>query len=83
LQKAPPRKPSAYLKKVYCDSIVQSVTSLQYLVQVVGADRVVVGTDYPMAMGDFESVAKVMRLDLSVAQRELILGGNAKKALPL
>jgi aminocarboxymuconate-semialdehyde decarboxylase len=81
LQKIIARKPSEYLKQLYFDTIVHSVAALQYLVQVVGADRVVIGTDYPMAMGDFDSVAKVMQLDLSDAQRALVLGGNAKKAL--
>jgi len=36
-----------------------------------------------MAMGDFEPVAKVKKLDLSTAERELILGGNAARALSL
>jgi aminocarboxymuconate-semialdehyde decarboxylase len=69
------------LKKIYFDTIVHSVTALRYLVSVVGADRVVIGTDYPMAMGDFESVKKVTELDLPAAKRELILGGNAARAL--
>jgi aminocarboxymuconate-semialdehyde decarboxylase len=74
-------KPSGYLKRLYFDTIVHSTAALQYLVKVVGADRVVIGTDYPMAMGDFESVQKVMQLDLPAAERELILGGNAARAL--
>jgi len=83
LKKVISRKPSDYLKQLYFDSIVHSVLALQYLVQVVGADRVVVGTDYPMGMGDFDSIAKVMQLELSAEERELILGGNAKKSLQL
>ena len=83
LQKQLPQKPSEYLKKLYFDTIVHSVAALQYLVHVVGADRVVIGTDYPMAMGDFDSVNKVMRLELSDAQRAQILGGNAVTAVKL
>jgi aminocarboxymuconate-semialdehyde decarboxylase len=83
LQKAIPNKPSAYLKKLYFDTIVHSVAALQYLVQVAGAERVVIGTDYPMAMGDFEPVSKVMQLELSDAQRGQILGANAARALHL
>ena len=83
LKKVIPDKPSEYLKKLYFDCIVHSVAALQFLVQVVGADRVVVGTDYPMAMGDFESVRKVKQLDLADDQREKILGGNAARALNL
>ena len=83
LKKVMSRKPSEYLKQLYFDTIVHSVAALQYLVHVVGAERVVVGTDYPMAMGDFDPVAKVMQLELSEAQREQILGGNAARALNL
>ena len=75
--------PSTYLKKLYFDSIVHSVAALQYLVQVTGADRVVIGTDYPMAMGDFESVNKINQLNLSQAERSQVLGGNAARALNL
>jgi aminocarboxymuconate-semialdehyde decarboxylase len=77
------QRPSEYLSRLYFDSIVHSVPALQYLVEVAGADRVVVGTDYPMAMGDFQSVAKVNQLHLSEAQRSQILGGNAARALHL
>ncbi len=77
------QRPSEYLSRLYFDSIVHSVAALQYLVEVAGADRVVVGTDYPMAMGDFQSVAKVNQLHLSEAQRSQILGGNAARALHL
>ena len=83
LQKTIPQKPSEYLKKMYFDTIVHSVTALQYLVQVVGAERVVIGTDYPMGMGDFESVKKVLDLDVTTYEREQILGGNAAAALRL
>jgi len=81
LKKIIARKPSEYLKQLYFDTIVHSVAALQYLVQVVGADRVVIGTDYPMAMGDFDSLTKVMQLELSDTERGQILGGNAARVL--
>ena len=83
LQKQLPKKPSEYLRKLYFDTIVHSVAALRYLVQVSGADRVVLGTDYPMAMGDFATVDKVMQLEISDAERAQILGGNAARALNL
>ena len=83
LRKTLPQKPSEYLKKLYFDTIVHSLSALQYLVQVVGADRVVIGTDYPMGMGDFDTVNKVMQLDLADGERQKILGGNAAQALNL
>jgi aminocarboxymuconate-semialdehyde decarboxylase len=83
LQKRLAKKPSEYLKKLYLDTIVHSVAALRYLVQVAGSDRVVLGTDYPMAMGDFATVDKVMQLEISDAERAQILGGNAARALNL
>ena len=77
------QRPSEYLKKLYFDSIVHSVAALQYLVQIVGADRVVVGTDYPMAMGDFEPIRKINLLNLTDEERSQVLGSNAARALNL
>ena len=77
------QKPSEYLKRIYFDSIVHSVAALQYLIRVVGADRVVIGTDYPMAMGDFEPVDKINMLNLSEEERKQVLGGTAAIALNL
>jgi aminocarboxymuconate-semialdehyde decarboxylase len=75
------QKPSAYLKKIYFDSIVHSVSALQYLARVVGIHQVVIGTDYPMAMGDFEPVQKIKSLNLTEEERDEILGVNAARAL--
>jgi aminocarboxymuconate-semialdehyde decarboxylase len=83
LKKTIPHKPSEYLKKMYFDTIVHSVAALDYLVKVVGSDRVVLGTDYPMGMGDFDTVHKVMQLSGSDFDREQILGVNACHALNL
>lgn len=83
LKQVVPRKPSEYLKRIYFDSIVHSVEALRYLVQVVGADRVVVGTDYPMAMGDFHPIEKIEALSLEASESDRILGGNAARALNL
>jgi aminocarboxymuconate-semialdehyde decarboxylase len=83
LKRTIPQKPSEYLRKLYFDTIVHSASALDYLVKVVGADRVVMGTDYPMAMGDFDCVQKVRDLQLSNAERDLILGANAAQALKL
>jgi aminocarboxymuconate-semialdehyde decarboxylase len=83
LKKIIPHKPSEYLRKLYFDSIVHSAAALQYLIQVVGADRVVLGTDYPMTMGDFEPVHKINSLTLTDQERSQVLGANAARALNL
>jgi aminocarboxymuconate-semialdehyde decarboxylase len=83
LNKVIPQKPSAYLKKLLFDTIVHSVAALQYLVEVVGPERIVVGTDYPMAMGDFAPVSKIELLNISELERTRILATNAAHALNL
>ena len=77
------QKPSEYLKKIYFDTILHSVAAIEYLIRAVGADRVVIGSDYPMAMGDFDPVGKIKDLKISEQERQQVLGSNAAKALNL
>ncbi|MDP1804030.1 MAG: amidohydrolase family protein, partial [Acidimicrobiales bacterium] len=80
----PDRAPSSYLSQVYVDCLVYDAAHLGFLVQQLGADHVVVGTDYPYDMGDEDAVALVRAMtDLPAASRELILGGNAARLLRL
>ena len=46
------RKPSDYLRHIYYDSITYNLGALQYLVSVVGADHVMLGTDWPHQVHD-------------------------------
>jgi len=81
LRKHIDKKPSEYLRRFYYDTIVHSAAALDYLIRMVGAERVVIGTDYPMAMGDFDPVARIAQLDISADERRAILEGNAARAL--
>ncbi len=76
-----PKAPSEYLKQVWFDSLVFSPLALRHLVDEVGADRVVLGTDYPFDMG---SDAQQPWLDVLTAQeRLLVLRNNAETLLGL
>lgn len=71
-------RPSSYLKKLWFDSIVYDQRTLNYLVDTVGADRVLYGSDYPFLIGDMVGVLD--RVDhLPTAQAEAVRGGNAKR----
>jgi aminocarboxymuconate-semialdehyde decarboxylase len=51
---------------------------LEYLVDLVGVERVMMGTDYPFDMQEFEPVSFVeSATKLSASERKKILGGNA------
>lgn len=71
------KSPSEYLKLFYYDALTHSSETLSYLVAFAGAERVMVGTDYPFNMGEMEPLKRLQEIDLSEAQRELIKGGNA------
>ncbi len=42
------RSPTEYLRTLWYDSCVYDPRALQYLAETVGADRIVLGTDYPV-----------------------------------
>ncbi|MCA1554812.1 MAG: amidohydrolase, partial [Chloroflexi bacterium] len=73
--------PSTYFKRLYFDTITHSAELLQHLIRVVGAEHVLLGSDYPFDMGTEQPRAIVEGLDLTREQREAILGGNASKLL--
>jgi aminocarboxymuconate-semialdehyde decarboxylase len=70
--------PSEYLKQLYFDSLIYTTENLRHLINTVGADRIVIGTDYPFAMGNADAVDHVLSVpDLSDDEREAILGVTA------
>ncbi|MHB8382012.1 MAG: amidohydrolase family protein [Candidatus Binataceae bacterium] len=80
-QKAIPRAPSTYLSQFYFDIIAHNREMLGHLVRTYGADRFVVGTDYPLPAGLEHPVAEVKALGLDSAAEARILGGNARELL--
>ena len=68
--------PSTFLKNIYFDSITHWSDSLQFLVDTFGADHVVIGTDYPFDMGDWDPMANVDKLRITKAQRDMITSGT-------
>jgi aminocarboxymuconate-semialdehyde decarboxylase len=77
------RPPSAYLGMLYFDSVVFG-NGLARLIETVGADQVVMGTDYPYDMGDVDPIGRIHRLEnLTPDQRRGIVGGTAARLLGL
>ena len=77
-----PRLPGEYLNQFYFDTITHNVPTLQFLVDTVGADHVLLGSDYPFDMGYERPVDFINQVPgLDAAQKELILGGNALRLL--
>lgn len=75
--------PSEYLRRIYFDSLVYSSLALGKLIDQVGVEQVVIGTDYPFDMGHYDIHALVRATALTPQQRAAILGGNAARLLGL
>jgi aminocarboxymuconate-semialdehyde decarboxylase len=76
------KPPIDYLRMLYFDSCVYERPVLQHLVDKVGAERVLLGSDYPV--GEGRPVEFVTDTDtLSPAQQERIVGTNAAALLGL
>lgn len=73
--------PSSYAGRFYVDSVVFTEPALRLLIDVVGADRVVVGSDYPYPLGERPAGAVVARSDLDSQTRLALRRGNATRFL--
>jgi aminocarboxymuconate-semialdehyde decarboxylase len=69
-------QPSEYLKRIWYDSIVYDPASLKMLVDRVGRQQVVLGTDYPYDMGHYDSDGLLAGFDEQT--QRMILGTNAE-----
>ena len=79
-----PRPPSEYFRLLYFDSLTHSLPALNYLVETVGAERVMLGSDYPFGMGDPRPSGTVAGLPhASDADKDLMYGGNAVRVFGL
>jgi len=70
-------KPSAYLGDFHYDTVGLSGPSIAFLAGLVGPGRVLLGSDYPFALGDPEPVRTVRESGLDDAFVEAILHTNA------
>ena len=77
-------KPSNYLKKIYFDTITFDPTMLRHLIDVYGADHVLLGTDYPYDMGEVDPLGLINSVKkLTKDDRQKIQGLNAMKLLKI
>jgi aminocarboxymuconate-semialdehyde decarboxylase len=74
--------PSSYLSRFYVDSAVFDGGALRFLADVMGEDRVMLGSDYPFPLGE-EFVGDLIRNaeGFSDSARSKLLGGNAQQFL--
>jgi aminocarboxymuconate-semialdehyde decarboxylase len=71
--------PSDYLRRFHFDTLTHSTAAVRFLIDQVGSDRVVLGTDMPFDMGAGGLDEQLAGLQLSTADLQAIASGNAER----
>jgi aminocarboxymuconate-semialdehyde decarboxylase len=78
-----PREPREYARRLYVDSLTLSAANLRFVLEALGPERVVVGSDYPFDMGEADPAGFLAGASLDAAVRTGIEHGNAVRFLGL
>jgi aminocarboxymuconate-semialdehyde decarboxylase len=73
--------PSELARRFYYDSMVFDPRGLRFIIDYLGADRIVLGSDYPAMPRRMPLSDTVDDLDLPDEDRERVLSGNARRYL--
>ena len=71
--------PVAALGAIYTDTILHDARVLKFVIEMMGTERLMMGSDMPFPIGDSEPMKIVAEADLSPAQAASINGGLAQK----
>jgi aminocarboxymuconate-semialdehyde decarboxylase len=75
--------PRKYLEKIYFDSLVHDATVLDYLVNLVGAQNIALGSDYPFPLGEQEPGTLIGSMSYDVDIKAKLFHGAALRWLGL
>ena len=71
------RSPREYFQRLFFDSCVHDSQALRYLIDVAGAEHVMLGTDYPFPLGEQSPGSGIAALDLAAPQQQRLYHGTA------
>jgi len=71
------RNPREYFGKIWFDSLVHEPLMLDYLVKLVGAEKVALGTDYPFPLGESEPGKLIESMPFDEETKASLLHGSA------
>ena len=72
-----PIPPREYIGKFYIDSLVHSPQALDYVIEVLGANRIALGTDYPFPLGELEPGKLIHSMSYDKGLKAQLLGKTA------
>ena len=78
-----PHNPRAYLSRIYLDSLVHDPRMLHYLIDLMGAERIALGSDYPFPLGEAEPGKLIDSAGLDEQTNARLLHGTALEWLDL
>jgi aminocarboxymuconate-semialdehyde decarboxylase len=73
--------PRDYIKSIYYDSLVHDASYFRYLLDLVGPERVALGSDYPFPLGEAAPGTLIESMDFDEATRARLLSGTAREWL--
>ena len=78
-----PHSPRKYLNRMYFDSLVHEPAKLDYLIKLVGADQIALGTDYPFPLGEAEPGKMIDAMHYDDTIKSMLMHGAALNWLDL
>lgn len=78
-----PHSPRKYLNRMYFDSLVHEPAKLDFLIKLVGADQVMLGSDYPFPLGEAEPGKMIESMGYDESIKEMLMNGAALNWLNL
>jgi aminocarboxymuconate-semialdehyde decarboxylase len=78
-----PMPPSKYLQRFMFDTVVHSKSIMEFVIGEVGAERIMIGSDYCFDMGYERPIHFLDEVNMTSAQKRMILGENAARILKL
>jgi aminocarboxymuconate-semialdehyde decarboxylase len=75
--------PRDYLGKFYVDSLVHDAAMLEYMIGLMGAESIALGSDYPFPLGEEVPGSLIESMNLEPDVRERLLAGTALEWLGL
>ena len=78
-----PEAPEVYARRFFYDCVVFDPRLVRLLIESYGSTQILIGSDYPFAMGEGDPVGLLERSNLGAATIAAITGTNAERFLGL
>lgn len=72
-----PNNPRNYIGRFWIDSLVHDPKAMQYIIDVMGADKICLGSDYPFPLGEHRPGELIDQMDISNELKEKLFSRNA------